>query len=387
MPAQKIQLSLATDCSGMETPAMALQNLGVSVEHKFASDINKQAKATILANFPPAVFYDDLTERDNAKAAKADLYVAGFPCQPFSVSGLQQGFKDQAGRGNIFFKVLEYLKLKSPKVFVLENVKGLKQIDGGKYFEAIQRALKDLNTYNVYTEILNTRDHGVPQCRGRLYIVGIKKSCDKKTFTFPESLERVPIEGFLDKQKTKPTAADPYLPPKYKGTVTVSRRNVLLAHKAIKAKGHDPFTENWLVDCDSSTHRSQWMKDYSPCFTCRRAKGHWITSRGRRMNTTEMLRLHGMNTTAEGFVQAVSDVHLGIQLGNAMSCNVLERLFVRLLPAAGLAPAHRLHDRWVPRAAPGTPRRTLKRVRSDSPEKTPAAKRLRRTTSDPKSAK
>ena len=56
------------------------------------------------------------------------------------------------------------------------------------------------------------------------------------------------------------------------------------------------------------------------------------------------MRLQGM--TPEAFKVAVSQAQLGKQIGNAMSCNVLERLFVRLLPAAGLAPAGSLVDRW-----------------------------------------
>merc|ERR1719203_1677231 len=115
--------------------------------------------------------------------------------------------------------------------------------------------------------------------------------------------------------------------------------------------------------------------------TCSRAAGHWVTSRGRRMTKTEMLRLQGMRTPTGGFEVAVSDTQLGRQIGNAMSCNVLERLFVRLLPAAGLAHAERLTDRWqVAGKAPATPPRQgrrLTRTVSRTPSPLPPQKRAR----------
>merc|ERR1712008_214719 len=134
-------------------PVMALQNLGLEVNHVFSCDVNKHAKATIMANFPPKIFFDDLTKRDNTKAPTADLYVAGFPCQPFSTAGLQQGFSDARGRGEIFWHVRDYLEQKKPRVFVLENVSGLVKIKGGEYYRAILEALDALNTYNVYSRI------------------------------------------------------------------------------------------------------------------------------------------------------------------------------------------------------------------------------------------
>merc|ERR1719331_2667666 len=119
-------LKIATDCSGMEAPIQAIRNLlGDNYKHVFSCDINEHARATIRANFPHGTMYEDLTKRDNAQVPKVDLYIAGFPCQPFSSAGLQQGFKDTKGRGEIFFHVLDFLDKNRPKVFVLENVSGL----------------------------------------------------------------------------------------------------------------------------------------------------------------------------------------------------------------------------------------------------------------------
>ena len=80
MPAiQQGRLKVGTDCSGMEAPLQALNNLGVTVEHVFSCDIDEHAKKTIQENYPPLKWYKDLTKRDNERAPKVDLYVAGFP--------------------------------------------------------------------------------------------------------------------------------------------------------------------------------------------------------------------------------------------------------------------------------------------------------------------
>jgi len=318
---------------------MALRNLGVPLDHVFSCDVNRHVKTTIMQNFPPRVFFDDLTARDNAVAPRADLYVAGFPCQPFSSAGLQQGFSDRRGRGEIFFHVRDYIEKQTPKVFVLENVSGLVKLNGGGYFRAIVQALETLGCYNIYHRILDTKEHGVPQSRPRIYFVGIHRSCDDGSFRFPEPVERPSIELFLEPRKSEPSASD--LPPQSQST---ARRNVLKALHEIALKGVDPLKVAFLVDIDSSTNRMKYTREVTPCLTCSRGGGHWVTNRGRRLTKAEMMRLQGMDP--QTFKVAVSNTQLGKQIGNAMSVNVLERLFVRALPAAGLMPHGSLVDRW-----------------------------------------
>ena len=102
--------------------------------HSFSSEIDEAARTILKDNFSPEILYEDIMSRDNAKAPFVDLYCAGFPCQPFSTMGSKQGFEDKLDRGLIFFKIYEYLKLKQPTAFILENVKGLKSIDNGGVF-------------------------------------------------------------------------------------------------------------------------------------------------------------------------------------------------------------------------------------------------------------
>jgi len=234
---------------------------------------------------------------------------------------------------------LDFLEKVKPRVFILENVSGLKKIQGGKYMNAILKELNDLGCYNVQWKILNTKEQGVPHSRNRWYCVGILKEFDTKTFTFPEPISCPSIELFLEERSQE--LATTGLPPKTAKTATT---NVKSAHKSIRRTGSNPFKKTYIVDCDSSPSRSKFLNGICPCLTVSRGNGHWVTSRGRRLSKEEMMRLQGMNPTT--FKVAVSETQLGRQLGNTMSVNVLERLFVRLLPAAKLARASDLTDRW-----------------------------------------
>ena len=95
-------LSVATDCSGYETVLEALRCLKRPIDYLSSSDNWSVAKKSIQANHNPKTFYDDLTYRDNTVLESPDLYVAGFPCQPFSQAGLGKGFDDKEN-GTIFF--------------------------------------------------------------------------------------------------------------------------------------------------------------------------------------------------------------------------------------------------------------------------------------------
>lgn len=333
------EIKIGTDCSGMEAPIQAMRNLMLQYQHEFSCDFNPHVRATIAANFPHKVMYNDVTTRDNKKTPVVDVYVAGFPCQPFSSAGLQQGFSDSKGRGEIFFYVLDYIRTKKPKVFILENVSGLVRLEGGKYLQDILTELKSLGIYNIYHEILDTKNHGVPHSRRRWYCVGIETSSDDGNFSFPQAIPRASIELFLEKRDARLAATG--MPPVSQGTATT---NVKSALRQLVREGSDPTKEAFIVDCDSSPGRSKHIHGVSPCITCSRGAGHWVTNRGRRLMKEEMMRLQGMDPTR--FTVAVTDSQLGKQLGNTMSVNVFERLLVRVLPAAKLVKRGVLVDRW-----------------------------------------
>jgi len=118
----------------------------------------------------------ELGELSEKSIPKFDVLVAGFPCQPYSIAGLRQGLDDEKGRGQVFLSMLEILRKKKPKAFLLENVKGLQSHDNGETLDYMVQELEDCGYHVLEPTVLNSMTHGgVPQNRERLFIVGFHK--------------------------------------------------------------------------------------------------------------------------------------------------------------------------------------------------------------------
>ncbi len=134
----------------------------------FSSDINAECQRTYNENFGEEPF-GDITKIDEKSIPDHDILCAGFPCQPFSISGKQKGFGDT--RGTLFFDICRILNEKKPSVVFLENVKHLVHHNGGKTLQTILNKLEDLG-YSTSWRVLNGSDYGVPQNRERIIIIG-----------------------------------------------------------------------------------------------------------------------------------------------------------------------------------------------------------------------
>ena len=168
----------------------AQQNNGKCV---FSSEWDKFAQQTYEYNFGEVPF-GDITKIDTQLIPEHDILFAGFPCQPFSYSGRNEGFKDKT-RGTLFFDILRILEHKKPKMFLLENVKGLKSHNKGKTLATIEESLKKLG-YNIQWKILKSTDFGLPQMRERWYCVGSLEYFD---FKFPTKTKTdVTLKSIID---------------------------------------------------------------------------------------------------------------------------------------------------------------------------------------------
>lgn len=149
------------------------------------SEIDKYATQIYQSHFPEHKNYGDITKIDPTTLPDFDLLVGGFPCQSFSIAGKRGGFSDT--RGTLFFEIARILNTKRPRLFLLENVKGLLSHANGDTFRTILSTLDELG-YDLQWQVLNSKNHGVPQNRERVFIVGHLRGTPRpQVFPFTES--------------------------------------------------------------------------------------------------------------------------------------------------------------------------------------------------------
>lgn len=156
------------------------------VKTTFANDILDSSESIFNLNNDLKLTKKDLMEINENGIPKSDILTAGFPCQPFSIAGMQKGFDD--ARSNVFWKILSILKVNSPQIVVLENVKNLSSHSNGETFRIILENLEKLGYHVKYTVLNTCKITGIPQNRERVYIVCFKDKVlfDKFNFDFQE---------------------------------------------------------------------------------------------------------------------------------------------------------------------------------------------------------
>ena len=166
--------------------ALALENCRdskVQWECTFANDIDRYASIIYQQNFPHTNFrHADLCDIPVEDVPVHDLLCGGFPCQPFSIAGKQKGFNDS--RSNVFWSIIKILKVRMPKVFLLENVKNLLSHDGGGTFNIIKEQLEDIGYYVTYKVLDTAKITKIPHHRERIYIVGFLEKRLYESFSF-----------------------------------------------------------------------------------------------------------------------------------------------------------------------------------------------------------
>ena len=194
-------IKTGSDFSGVGAFDYAIERVakqkGFNHERVYACDWDKYARITYSHNHGEPEYYPkDVYDREIPKES-LDIYMTSPPCQAFSLAGKRKGKDDE--RGILFFNSHEFIQKNNPRFFIFENVKGLLSDDNGRTFQEWCDMLggKSVNglpvlfphensvPYHIYWKVLNSKKHGVPQNRERVFIVGVRDDQDN-TFRFPK---------------------------------------------------------------------------------------------------------------------------------------------------------------------------------------------------------
>ena len=315
------KLKLAEFCAGTGAFSYAFEKTGL-VKTEYSNDFDKNSEIIYNENFNLKMERKDIHDIDINSLPKFDILTSGFPCQPYSIAGKREGLNDE--RADVFFKLVQIIKKKKPKVVIFENVKNLCSHDKGNTFKVISKEIDKLGYYYKH-KVLNTSSVSkIPQNRERIYIVCFKKQkyCDR--FNFPDEIDdskKKQLKDFIEKKVDK----------KY--------------HYSDRFKVWDEINDNVKKDIKTNTiyqYRRYYVRENKnsqcPTLTANMGGGGHnvpiIKSKKiiRKLTPRECFNLQGFPKTYK-LPDNISDSGLYKLAGNAVTVPVVEKLAKSVLKA------------------------------------------------------
>lgn len=300
----------ALDRIKKQYPNFDFEVVAYSEIDKYAStlyDLNhKKADGNLIKN------YNDITKIDpnDPDFPDFDMFMGGFPCQPFSTAGMQKGEDDPYGRGTLFHHIMRICAVKKPKYILLENVKGLLS----KKFDTTRNLMMDMlrnigyvsnkndkNESPLAMVVLNSKDYGIPQNRERVWMFA-------KLGGLPKDFSLKPVE-----QKNDLRLGD-FLDP-----IEYVPKNLYLSDKQIEHLKEKHKIDSFMVDkplCFDVYNKKIKRDGYSITLTMPEHNSVRVVEANphkevvRKMSVTEQFRLMGL----EGL--NIDDRHVDIVFGD-----------------------------------------------------------------------
>jgi len=345
-PGSKIKVG--SDFSGVGAFNQALNRLGIDYEEIFACDRDKYARQTFVHNYgEPKYFPTDVYERQ-IPAESLDVYMTSPPCQAFSLAGKRLGKEEK--RGILFFNSLEFIQENKPRFFIFENVKGLLSDNSGKTFQEwinflggksvnglpVLFPFEDSVDYHLYWSVLNAKEHGVPQNRERVFLVGIRDDIDNN-FRFPKEeyltkrLKDI-LECSVDKKYyLSNSRINAFL---YEENYIHDKNQRYFKIKSNNSKGYELAEIGdgiRLAHPNSETARGRICNQISHTIDCTGQEGVFLESNKmkiRRLTPRECFRLMDFSETFDFSI--VNDSQAYKQAGNSIVVNVLFKILKNL---------------------------------------------------------
>lgn len=296
-------------CSGIGGLGLPFLEEGFDLE--LAVDFDKECIKSYKANISEKVMCASI-KAAMKEIPTHDILLASTPCQSWSLVGKLEGFDDD--RGLVFFDVLDVIRVRQPKVVLLENVANLMDHGSGGAFRYMLQCL-NIFGYRTYYQVLDSQDFGVPQRRKRVFIVCFHRDYFKDTsFEFPKKEKlKIALQDILDDEVESKyfltEEAKQYVlnvPSNKNGDLSKVPINQKVAKTLLTSSGtHNKCTKNNYVTDDKNAIDPK-------------------KSNLRRLTPSECLKLQGFD--AENWKYVVSDTQLYKQTGNAVTVSVSRAL-------------------------------------------------------------
>ena len=335
--------------SGIGSPEKALQklaneNLIDGYELQFFSEINRNSIKSYCAihNIDEALNLGDITKIKGTDLKYCDLWIGGFPCQDISCAGNMQGFDLKSNtRSSLGWEMIRLLKEieNKPKYVIFENVASITSKKFKNTLDLFKEDLKNLG-YELYDDILNAADYGIPQTRKRYFLIAILNGCD--SFSFPNPiLTDIKIKEFLDKNISEKYYLSSDICEFNDGKIWLANKNT---NKLVYEVDVEKYKKGGLCGKDHSIKFVQSTRIYSengfaPTLThsnlannCKLAINVDQTMKIRKITPNEAWKLMGFDTVDyDNASKVCKETALYEQAGNSIVVNVIYYILKELL--------------------------------------------------------
>lgn len=282
---------------------------------------NLVKKSYLANNKNVSQWYEDVRFIDGTLYQNnVDLLIGGSPCQSFSTYGKKLGLEDT--RGTLFYNYAKLISDAQPKIFIYENVPGLKTHDKGKTWEVIKSVFENLN-YTIFDNELDAQDYGLPQTRKRLFVLGIRNDIDCSNFSFPPK-----------KVKLKTISQD-YLDKEVEDKYYMTQKGFEWVTMPEKHDGRSRVNRD-IIGCQTANQQFNWTGDFrieTPKPSHRQSDRIFIgqyngqEAVARKLTPSECLKLMGFRK----FKIEVNDTDMYRQSGNSIAVPVLKAILKEVL--------------------------------------------------------
>ena len=327
-------LTLATDCSGLESPALILKEMGIPFRSLWVSETCEHALKFIRNNCEPERIDRDITKRDVKSLPKnPDIYCSGPPCSLFSSMNVKEKKADDPRR-EMFDYVLETIEVVKPKVFILENVRSVYTCEKGNVWEEISTQLDDFCDYFWDHMVLDPCKHGdCPQSRPRVYIVGLRKDLGVRHVPWPEEkpLTRTCV-SLLDTHILEGRKVAPCYWRQLK-VWGISEDTMAVIEPNGSSRSFSPYAgkAGKVKEITDSQRASIARTEIASCMVSH-DPGPFVPALKRHCTVAEMFRLQGYDDSKIRVPPGLTTCQMSAKIGNQMNGAILRELLSRLVP-------------------------------------------------------